>query len=140
MSLLTGFLRCFIAMSLVLFIGCASYGERKQLDMLEDRTEHYETALRWGRYDIAGAFISSKVPGHKEDNLDALKKIKITSYKLLGRNVFEDNKEAEQKVEIRFYNIDNLIEKTITDNQTWFFDEELGNWLLSSGLPDFQLY
>ncbi len=138
MSVLTGFLRCFIAMLLVLFIGCASYGERKQLDMLEDRTEHYETALRWGRYDLARAFISSKVPGHKQDNPDALKKIKITSYKLLGRNVFEDNKEAEQKVEIRFYNVDNLIEKTITDSQTWFFDEDLGNWLLSSGLPDFQ--
>jgi hypothetical protein len=127
-------------MSLVLIIGCASYGERKQLDMLEDRTEHYETALRWGKYEIARAFISSKVTGRKQYNLDALKKIKITSYKLLGRNVFEDNKEAEQKVEIRFYNIDNLIEKTITDNQTWIFDQDLENWFLSSGLPDFQLY
>jgi len=138
MSLLTSFLRCFLAMYLVLFIGCASYGERKQLDMLEDRTEHYETALRWGRYEIARAFISSKVPGRKQDNLDALKQIKITSYKLLGRNVFQNNIEAEQKVEIRFYNIDNLIEKTITDNQTWIFDKDLGNWFLSSGLPDFQ--
>lgn len=138
MSLLTSFLRCFLAMSLVLFIGCASYGEHKQLDLLDERTEHYETALRWGRYEIARAFIRSKVPGRIAENPDGLNQIKITSYKLLGRNVFEDNKEAEQKVEIRFYNIDNLIEKTIIDNQTWIFDKDLGTWFLSSGLPDFQ--
>ena len=125
-------------MTIVLIFGCASLGERKQLDMLEQRTGNYESALRWGRYEIARAFIKIKVMTHITNNLDGLNQIKITSYKLLGRNVLENNEEAEQKVEIKFYNIDNLIEKTIIDNQTWIFDRDLKNWFLSSGFPDFQ--
>ena len=132
------FLRCFLVMSIVFIIGCASYGERKQLDMLEERTGNYETALRWGRYEMATAFIKNNVTANTTDNLEGLNQIKITSYQLLGRNVLENNDEAEQKVEIRFYNIDNLIEKTIIDKQTWVFDNDRGNWFLSSGLPDFQ--
>ncbi|GAG03656.1 unnamed protein product, partial [marine sediment metagenome] len=101
-------------------------------------TGNYETALRWGRYEIASAFIKNKVTTDIKDNLDGLDQIKISSYKLLGRNVLGNNEEAEQKVEIKFYNIDNMIEKTIIDNQTWIFDKGLENWFLSSGLPDFQ--
>lgn len=130
-------LRCCLAMSIALIIGCASYGERKQMDMLEQRTGNYETALRWGRYELARAFIKSKGTAHVKDNLDGLKQIKITSYKLLGRNFLENKEEAEQKVEIRFYNMDNLIERTIIDHQTWIFNYDLENWFLSSGLPDF---
>ena len=70
--------------------------------------------------------------------IESLKQIKVTSYKLLDRNILESKETAEQKVEIRFYNIDRLIEKTIIDNQTWIFDRDLENWFLSSGLPDFQ--
>jgi len=131
-------LRCCLAMSIALIIGCVSYGEVKQMDMLEQRTKNYETALRWGRYEIASAFIKSKVTNNLTDNLDGLKQIKITSYKLLGRNFLENNEEAEQKVEIKFYNIDNLIERTIINHQTWIFHKDFGNWFLSSGLPDFQ--
>jgi len=130
-------LRCCLAMSIALIIGCASYGERKQMDMLEQRTGNYETALRWGRYELARAFIKSKGTDQVKDNLDGLKQIKITSYKLLGRNFLENKEEAEQKVEIRFYNMDNLIERTIIDHQTWIFNYDLENWFLSSGLPDF---
>ena len=125
-------------MSIALIIGCASFGEVKQMDLLEQRTKNYETALRWGRYEIASAFIKSKVTTHITDSLDGLKQIKITSYKLLARNFLENNEEAEQKVEIKFYNIDNLIEKTIIDHQTWIFNKELENWFLSSGLPEFK--
>ena len=131
-------LRCCLAMSMALIIGCASYGERKQLDMLEQRTGNYETALRWGRYELASAFIKSSGDAHVTDNLDGLKQIKITLYKLIGRNFLENNEEAEQKVEIRFYNIDNLIERTIIDHQTWIYNYDLENWFLSSGLPDFK--
>ena len=131
-------LRCCLAMSIALIIGCASYGERKQMDMLEQRTGNYETALRWGRYELARAFIKSKGTDQVKDNLDGLKQIKITSYKLLGRNFLENKEEAEQKVEIRFYNMDNLIERTIIDHQTWIFNYDLENWFLSSGLPDFK--
>ncbi len=130
--------RYILAASLIIVIGCASLGEHKKLDMLEQRTDSYEAALRWGRYEIAGAFIMSKVTNHLTDNLDGLKQIKITSYKLLARNFLENNEEAEQKVEIKFYNIDNLIEKTIIDHQTWIFNKDMGNWFLSSGLPDFK--
>jgi len=132
------FSRGCLVMSIILIIGCASFEEHKQLDMLEQRTGNYETALRWGRYEIASAFIKNKVTTDIKDNLDGLDQIKISSYKLLGRNVLGNNEEAEQRVEIKFYNIDNMIEKTIIDNQTWIFDKGLENWFLSSGLPDFQ--
>jgi len=132
------FLRFCIAISIVFIIGCASFGERKQLDMLEQRTKNYETAIRWGRYDIAGAFVKSKVTTQVTDSHEELKQIKITSYKLLGRNFLENSEEAEQKVEIKFYNIDNLIEKTVIDNQIWLFNKDLKNWFLSTGLPVFK--
>ena len=131
-------LRCCLVIAMALILGCASYGERKQLDMLEQRTGNYETALRWGRYELASAFIKSKENAHVTVNLDGLKQIKITSYKLLGRNLLANNVEAEQKVEIRFYNMDNLIERTIIDHQTWIFNYDVENWFLTSGLPDFK--
>ena len=130
-------LRYILAVSLVLVIGCASI-ERKQLDILEQRTDNYENALRWGNYEIARAFIKKSAADQLPVEIESLKQIRVTSYKLLDRNVFESKEAAEQKVEIRFYNIDSLIEKTIIDNQTWILDKDLENWFLSSGLPDFQ--
>jgi hypothetical protein len=130
--------RYILAASLIIVIGCASLGEHRQLDMLEQRTKNYEAALRWGRYEIIGAFIKSEVTTHLTENLDGLKQIKITSYEVIGRNVLDNNEEAEQKVKIKFYNMDSLIEKTIIDKQIWFFDKDMGNWFLSSGLPDFK--
>lgn len=131
-------LRYILAVSLVITIGCASIVERKQMDMLEQRTDNYENALRWGHFEIAGAFMKKSASDQLPGIIENLKQIKVTSYKLLDRNVFESKEAAEQKVEIRFYNIDSLIEKIIIDNQTWIFDKDLEDWFLSSGLPDFK--
>jgi hypothetical protein len=43
---------------------------------------------------------------------------------------------AQQVVEIRMFNKNRGIEKTILDQQEWRYNEESKRWLLHSGLPD----
>jgi hypothetical protein len=43
---------------------------------------------------------------------------------------------ADQTVAIRYYKIDELIERSVVDQQTWVYHPEAKNWYLQSGLPD----
>jgi hypothetical protein len=70
--------------------------------------------------------------------LKKLEKIKITSYKPRERNTSEDTLQANQTVEIKYYNTDYLIVKTIIDKQLWEYDEKQKAWYLESALPDFK--
>ncbi|UCH81720.1 MAG: hypothetical protein JSW20_03630 [Nitrospiraceae bacterium] len=131
-------MRSMIVLFLVVIIGCASIGDSRRMDKLEMITDRYESALQWGQYETAFMMMRAEQNERSMTGPDDLRKFKITSYRLIHKSVAESGKEAKQMIEIKYYDRDDMIEKTLIDNQTWTYDRDTGGWFLSSGLPDFR--
>jgi len=127
-----------LSLCVLLLVGCTTFQGLSRLTSLESTSEAYEKAMRWGEYQLASSFIKPQGTDGESPNLKKLEKIKITSYKPTGRNTSEDKLQAHQTVEIKYYNTDYLIEKTLIDKQLWEYDEEQKAWYLQSALPDFK--
>ena len=101
--------------------------------------KQYETIIRWSQWDAAVDFIS---PEYIAENpitrldMDRLRLFRVTSYTVRSTGVYDEGKTAQQVVEIRMFNKNRGIEKTILDQQEWRYNEESKRWLLHSGLPD----
>jgi hypothetical protein len=128
----------YVALLCVMAIaGCATYARQQQQDRFEDITEAYGDAIRWGKYEVANGF-RFRNEGEEDPDFGHLKNIKVTSYELKAVNVSSDGNTVRQDVEIEYYKIDQLIEKTIIDHQLWKYDGEKERWFLHGTLPDFK--
>ena len=101
--------------------------------------KQYETIIRWSQWDAAADFIS---PEYQEEHpitrleMDRLRLFRVTSYTLRATGVFDEGMTARQTVEIKMFNSQQAVERTVIDEQEWRYDEERKRWLLHSGLPD----
>ncbi|MEF9438513.1 MAG: hypothetical protein L0922_07195 [Candidatus Mariimomonas ferrooxydans] len=127
-----------LCLCVLLLAGCASIKESKQISLLENITTAYETAIRWSRYKEASDFMMTHGTQQQAVNFKKLQKTKVTSYELLNRKISKDKLLARQTVEIRYYNSDSMIEKTLIDTQAWEYDKGEKTWRLQGGLPDFK--
>ena len=127
-----------LSLCILLLVGCATYQGLSRLSSLESTSKAYEKAMRWGEYQLASSFIKTQGTDGQSLDLKKLENIKITSYKSIEKNTPEDKLQAHQTVEIKYYNTDYLIEKTLIDKQLWEYDEEQKAWYLQSALPDFK--
>ena len=127
---------CFLSFFVLLLVGCATFQGLARLKSLEDTLDAYEQAMRWGEYQLVGSFME----GTEQHilNLEELEKIKVTSYRLMESHTSEDKLQAHQTVEIKYFNKDYLIVKTVVDEQRWEYDLEQETWRLRSSLPDFK--
>lgn len=114
---------------------CANMNNR--VDLLEQSQRAYESALRWGHYDVAYAM-------HREADQRAapapatLTNFRVTSYQVLSRAVSADNTSAEQTIELRYYNTDYLQERRLTASQHWVYDTAQNRWVIASPIPVFK--
>ena len=108
----------------------------------ESRSEafkQYETIIRWSQWDAAADFISLE---YQEEHpitrleMDRLRLFRVTSYTLRSTGVFDEGMTARQTVEIKMFNSQQAVERTVIDEQGWRYNEERKRWLLHSGLPD----
>ena len=127
-----------LSLCILLLVGCATYQGLSRLSSLESTSKAYDKAMRWGEYQLASSFIKTQETDGQSLDLKKLENIKITSYKPIEKNTSEDKLQAHQTVEIKYYNTDYLIEKTLIDKQLWEYDEEQKAWYLQSALPDFK--
>ena len=101
--------------------------------------KQYETIIRWSQWDAAADFIA---PEYMEEHpisrldMDRLRLFKVTSYTVRSAAVFDEGMTARQEVEIKLFNANQAVERTIINDQEWRYDEESKRWLLHSGLPD----
>lgn len=101
--------------------------------------KQYETIIRWSQWDAAADFIS---PEYQVEHpitrleMDRLRLFRVTSYTLRSTGVFDEGMTARQTVEIKMFNTQQAVERTIIDEQEWRYDEKRERWLLHSGLPD----
>jgi hypothetical protein len=127
-----------LVISLLLIAGCATLERQEQLKLLDSRTDSYEAALRWGYYKLAYGFRNPQDPQEIKPDFEHLKNFKIAFYEITERTVSEDKQHAWQSVEIKYYLINQYIEKTTTDNQEWKYDPDMKQWFLQTDLPEFR--
>jgi hypothetical protein len=101
--------------------------------------KQYETIVRWSQWDAAADFISADY--QKEHpitrlEMDRLRLFKVTSYTVRSTGIFDEGMTARQVVEIRMFNSNQGVERTIIDEQEWRYNPEIQAWKLHSGLPD----
>lgn len=101
--------------------------------------KQYETIIRWSQWDAAADFIAPEyLKEHPISRLDMdrLRLFKVTAYTVRSAAVFDEGMTARQEVEIKLFNANQAVERTIIDQQEWRYNEEAKRWLLHSGLPD----
>ena len=101
--------------------------------------KQYETIVRWSQWDAAADFVSLEYQAEhpiSRLDMDRLRLFRVTSYTLRSAGVYDEGLTARQTVEIKMFNTQQAVERTIIDEQLWKYDEERERWLLHSPLPD----
>ena len=101
--------------------------------------KQYETMVRWSQWDAAANFISAEyLKEHPITRLelDRLRLFRVTSYTVRSTGIFDEGMSARQTVEIRMFNKNQAVERTIIDEQEWRYNKETKRWKLHSSLPD----
>ena len=130
-------IKFFLIIVAIILAGCATTEKDKRMEILSKTTDNYRNAIRWGLYETAN---NLREAGSNKDrsDLERLKKIKVTAYKSVHQDVSEDGNEAKDVIEIKYYNIDYMVEKTIIDKQLWKYNSDKKTWHLQGGLPEFK--
>ena len=121
---------------IVLLLGCVPNPVEKSRS---EAFKQYETIIRWSQWDAAVDFLAPEyLEQHPITPLDMerLRLFKVTQYTIRSARIFDDGMAAQQVVEIRLFNNNQAIERSILDDQEWRYDPERQRWQLHSGLPD----
>ena len=114
-------------------VGCGT-GKRGQI--LDRTLNVYEHSLRWAKYHDAEALREEHLG---KPDYEHLKSIKVSGYEVVGQRGFDDEVERfEQSVKIRYYSVNDGIERIVIDEQVWIYDDEFDAWLLDSEMPAFK--
>jgi hypothetical protein len=125
-----------LMLSILLLAACATQ-ERSQ--SLTSTLSAYGGVLRWGDFASAAQFVDPKLRAeHPLSDLDLAryKQVRVTEYDDGAGPVPISATEVQQTVRISLVNIHTQSERTLTDHQTWHYDEKAKHWWLTSGLPD----
>jgi len=123
-----------LALFALLLAACGSLPS-KQVDSVGD----YGTAVRWGDWESAWAYVdpASRGGGLPDSEAERLKNVKVSGYAVLSRRVAPDGLTQRVLVEIRYIEQATQRELTVRDQQAWRTDDEGKHWWLTSGLPQF---
>jgi len=95
----------------------------------------YEKALRWGDFYSAYSFHVNEKP-LTENERARFKRISVTKFDLIDNFIDPDEKNARQIIELKYYFEDYQVEKDITFNLKWEYDEKQKRWLITSPFPE----
>lgn len=121
----------------LLLAGCASVESslERRLELFEQTTFRFENAIRWGHYELANEFIKSQENDQTTPDFSKLQNFRVSSYELLKSSIAPDELQAWQTVEIKYYNVNTLVEKTLVYEQQWTYDTLEKRWYLNGGFP-----
>lgn len=114
---------------------CATFSERAKIDAFEQVTKNYRFAMLLSDFEQA-----VQISGSESDSpgdIAALKNFHVVSYTAKKIEFSGDKSKVSQAVEIEYYRVDSMQQKTIRDVQEWTYKPETTNWILTSGLPKF---
>jgi len=123
-------------LAMFMLVACTSNPAEKSRG---ETFKQYETIIRWSQWDAAADFVSLEYQAEHPITrleMDRLRLFKVTAYTLRSSGIFDEGMTARQTVEIKMFNTQQAVERTVIDQQEWRYDEERQRWLLHSGLPD----
>jgi hypothetical protein len=68
--------------------------------------------------------------------MDRLRLFRVTSYTLRSTAVLDEGLTVMQTVELKMFNTQQAVERTIVQEQEWRYVDTCKCWLLYSGMPD----
>jgi hypothetical protein len=133
---LTRFVIALAALAGLLLAGCAT---QKRSDTLTTTLTAYASAVRWGDFASAQAFVDPKV--RQEHPLSALdiarfSQVRVTGYDEGNGPIPAGADQVQQIVHLNLINNNTQTERSLVDHQTWRYDASEKRWWLESGLPD----
>ena len=118
--------------------GCASMESKERIESLDRSLITYGKALRWGEYEEAALY---RLPRDgrpvRSVNRDDFKDIRVTSYQVFEQRFNRVQTEARVTMSISYYHEDTGAARTITDQQTWWYEPNQKRWFLDGDLPEF---
>lgn len=123
----------------ILALAVAACSTNQVAERRGEAFKQYETIIRWSQWDAAADFIA---PEYLAENpitrldMDRLRLFRVTAYTIRSTGVYDEGLTARQTVEIRMFNKNKGVERTIIDDQEWRYNETTERWQLHSGLPD----
>jgi hypothetical protein len=108
------------------------------MNKFSEVSKAYGEAILWSHYEAANLYRKSGAAAGETTDFEKLKNIKVAMYDVMQVDLSEDKRRVNQVVEIKYYKLDNMIIKTVRDEQLWEYDSDEDRWYLSSGLPQFK--
>jgi hypothetical protein len=111
----------------------------KQDKSLENTLRQYEIVVRWSQWDGAVDFLAPEYLATSPISrleMDRLRLFRVTQYTVRSAIPFDDGMALRQAVEIRLFNRNQAVEKSLIDQQEWRYDSTRERWFLHTGLPD----
>ena len=127
-----------VVLAFGLAAGCSTLKLGDRVQDFEDTSRAYGRAMAWSEYEVAAAFFKSGDQDQTAPNFDHLNQFKVTDYEVRMGSVLENGMRVRQVVKISYFRKDNLIVRTISDDQVWEYDEDKSSWVLTTGFPKFK--
>jgi hypothetical protein len=129
--------RLFLVVGLVLGLSACVTSVARQ-DELSITVRSYENTIRWGKIPAAYDFLQPDIAA-AADNPKGLDEIKVTSYERLTGLLptDEERRRFRTTASIRYVHIDRQVERSITDQQVWEWDDEAKRWWRANPIPAF---
>jgi len=112
-------------------------GKSNKKRNLDDTLYKYASLIRWSNFGDATNLLKKDedVKSPSQFELQRLKQFKVTRYLESPIQPGPEENTVLQNVEIQYYNIHTNKTKTIYEHQSWEYNDELGQWYLTTGLP-----
>ena len=119
-------------------IGCSSLKIRDPLKAFDKANRAYRNAVSWSEYEVAATFLKNEEEEKVEKLVEQLNQFKVTAYEPRTMTVVEEDVRVRQVVKISYFKKDEMVIKTMADDQLLEYDPELHTWHLTTGLPKFK--
>jgi hypothetical protein len=125
-----------IVLLIGLVIGCSPQKMLKNpMKAFDEANRSYRQAINWSEYVVAATFLKNEDEKKVEEQIEHLNQFKVTAYEPRNITVIEEDVRIRQVVKISYFKRDNLVVKSIADDQLWEYDPEQHTWHVLSGLP-----
>jgi hypothetical protein len=124
-------------LAVVLLTSCQTFREKSDEMKLHNLLKVYEENLRWGSlsniYNFLDADLRKQTPVPEE-----LEIVKVTKVRRLTPVVPINETSVTLKISIDYVFEDELVERTLVDEQVWAQQDESGEWFRTNPIPRFE--
>lgn len=128
------------ALVISLVAGCSTLKIGDRMQDFEETSRAYGRAISWSEYVVAATFLKSGDQDQDKvaTDIEHLNNFRVTAYEPRLLTIVEKDARVRQVVKISYFRKDNLVVKSIADDQLWEYDPEKRVWLLTTGFPKFK--